>query len=263
MSWAARRRLLYLFGTLIFFVIIIGGPIAYYVTTRPATCFDSIQNQGETAPDKGGPCAVLDENYLNPATVSWERSFKVRDGWYAAVAYINNPNEEAGVRKVRYRFGLYDTNNVLVAEREGETFVMPGGVTPVYEGAIDAGNRAAVHTDFAFTERPVWERMSSRRSNVTVNNKMLTDVDTVPRLEARARNEGVQDLRDVTLIAVIFDGAGNAIATSQTIVPRLEAGKEVPIVFTWPNPFTMQPGQIDILPLLAPVPKGPVNASGN
>src|SRR3989344_828026 len=140
MSWASRRRTVYLLGIFLFFAVVLGIPTAIWLY-EPPTCFDGTQNQGETALDKGGPCVLLDERTLSPSAILWSRAFSVRTGSYNALAYIENPNRDAGVRLVAYRFGLYDEKNVLVAERDGRTFVMPGGITPVFEGAIDTGNR--------------------------------------------------------------------------------------------------------------------------
>src|SRR3989344_2514809 len=144
MSWASRRRTKYLTAVILFFIVVVGGPIAYTILSIEPTCFDGKQNQGETVPDKSGPCSILDERYITPYAVMWARSFEVRSGSYTAVAYIGNPNPEAGVALAHYRFGLYDSQNILIAERVGATFIMPGGITPVLEGGIDpAGNAFA------------------------------------------------------------------------------------------------------------------------
>ena len=254
MSWATRRRASYGFGVFLFFLITIGGPIAYWYLTIPATCHDGKQNQGETSPDHGGPCLILDESSLSPAPILWSRSFAVRDGSFNSVAYIQNSNDNAGVRKVDYRFALYDTNNVLVAERTGSTFIMPGSITPVFESGIQTGNRIAVRTYFIFTSTPVWERMQDRSRIVLINDKEILDTATAPRLTATAFNSSVVDMTNVLLIATVFDQAGNAFATSQTKIPKLHGGEKQSVTFTWPDPFTVAVGRIDIIPLVVPGP---------
>ncbi len=256
MSWATRKRASYGFGVFLFFLITIGGPIGYWYFTIPPTCSDKIQNQGETSPDHGGPCLLLDVNALSPAPVLWARSFSVRDGSFNAIAYIQNQNVYAGVKRVSYRFSLYDTLNVLVAEREGSTFIMPGGITPVLEGGIQTGNRLAVRTYFELTAKPVWERMQDRSHIVIVNDKEMVDTATAPRLTATAFNSSVKDMTNVILIATIFDQAGNAFATSQTKISKLRAGEKQAVTFTWPDPFTVTVGRIDIIPLVQPGPPG-------
>ena len=254
MSWALKRKIAYTSGTILFFVIVIGGPLAYWYFSIPATCTDGIQNQGETAVDKGGPCPLLDERYLSPHAILWSRGFRVRDGTYNAVAYIQNPNQNAGAVEVHYRFSLSDGDNVIVAPREGTTYIMPGGITPVFEGGINTGNRSVAHTYFEFIDPPVWERMANTASAITINNKEIQNTATMPRITADAKNTSVETMNDLVFTAVVFDPAGNAFAASQTALPKLLAGESQRIVFTWPDPFTIPVGHFDIIAASRPVP---------
>jgi hypothetical protein len=254
MSWAMRRRILYATGVFIFFLIVLGGPSAYYFFSIPPSCSDGQQNQGETAPDMGGPCPLADVNTLAPSSVMWARSFKVRDGSYSAASYIENPNDRAGISNINYIFSLYDAQNILIAERRGTTFVMPGGITPVYEPDIDTGQRIAVHAFFQFTSAAVWRQYSDTAKAITVTDRKISDETTVPRIEATATNTDVSPRTNVTFVAVIFDTAGNAFASSATHIDRMEVGQAQQIVFTWPSPFTLEVGRIDIIPTSAPKP---------
>ena len=249
-----RRRVLYIVGLALFFGTLIGVPLAYKYFTVPPTCSDGKQNQGETAPDRGGQCPRVDANTLAPSSILWARAFRVRDGSYTATSYIENPNDHAGVLHAPYIFRLYDQDNVLIAERAGETYVMPGGITPVLESAIGTGHRIVAHTFFQFTRPLTWEHYDDASVAITVNDRSLESADTSPRLEARADNTSVKNYLNVSFVAVIFDTAGNAFAVSATRLDRLEAGQSAPIVFAWPQPFAMQAGRIDIIPLLPPVP---------
>lgn len=252
MSWAMRRRILYVIGVLVFLATITGIPLAIILDKDP-TCFDGIQNQEETSPDHGGPCTLLDENSITPIANILARAFRVKDGTYAAVAYIENPNSGAGVEKVKYRLALYDSENVLVAERINTTPIMPGGITPVFEGGIDTGNRFAARTIFQFVEKPVWMRMKNPASAVSITRDPIIDQGTTPRLNAKAENTSVADIRDLTFVAVIFDPAGNAFAASQTALERLNTKEKRDIAFTWPSPFEVTVGRIDIFPVHTPV----------
>jgi len=251
MSWASRKRTAYLGGVFLFFAVLLGIPLALWLYEAP-TCFDGKQNQGETAIDKSGPCTILDERALQPSSVLWSRAFSVRGGLYSAVAYIENPNDGAGVRAVNYRFGLYDQNNVLIAERKGTTFIMPGGITPVFEGGIGTGNRIVARTYFEFSSSLVWERVENAASVLSISNKNSSAVESTPRLTGMVKNTSVAPILDPSFIAVIFDPAGNAFAASATTLPRLEPNEEKEVVFTWPDPFPAVVGRIDILPLLPP-----------
>jgi hypothetical protein len=184
--------------------------------------------------------------------VQWARSFSVRGGLWAAVAYIENPNENGGVREVPYRFRLYDDRNVLVAERQGATFIMPGAVTPVYEGGIETGNRSIGRTFFEFGAPLVWERMQSDAEAILVTGKTLSGERSEPRVEAFAENTSVAEIRDARFVAVIFDPTGNAIAASHTVIPIFRPGAREGIVFTWPDPLEDSVGRVDVIPLARP-----------
>ena len=256
MSWAGRRRLIYLSIVIVFFAFIIGAPVAHYILSIEATCSDGKQNQSETAPDKGGPCQILDERYITPYAVMWARSFEVRAGSYTAAAYISNPNPDAGVREAHYRFGLYDSENVLVQERTGTTFIMPGGITPVIEAAIDTGNRDVVHTYLEITDKVlVWERMSSPATNIKISNQRAEEMGVLgPRIDARAQNTSLDPVRNIEFVAVLFDPVGNAFTASGTALPVIQGDSMANIVFTWPSSFVAPIGRIDIIPLLPPTP---------
>lgn len=254
MSWASRRRTAYLIGVFVFLALIFGVPI-YSHFSKPASCSDEKQNQGETAPDKGGPCILLDERALAPASILWARSFLVRPGIYNSVAYIENPNENAGVsalRAVHYRFGMYDSRNILVAERTGSTFIMPGSITPVFGPNIETGNREITHTYFEFTEPAVWERSVNKSKAITISNRQVLSNSSESRVTATAENTLVSPISDIAFVAVVFDPGGTARAVSKTTVARLSPGEKKQITFTWPSPFGVKVGRVDIFALLSP-----------
>ncbi len=254
MSWASRRRAIYLIGVFVFLGLVFSVPILsrFY---KPASCSDGKRNQGETAPDKGGPCILLDERALAPVSPLWARSFNVRPGVYNAVAYIENANENAGVRAihaVHYRFGMYDSKNILVAERTGSTLILPGSITPIFEANINAGNREIAHTYFEFTESFVWERVNNPAKAITMSNREVSNADSEPRVVATAENTSVTPVSDASFVVVIFDPRGTAHAASMTSLSRLSPGEKQQITFTWPKPFSLPVGRVDIFPLLSP-----------
>src|SRR4051812_49144701 len=69
MSWASRRRGIYLSGVILFFVIVIGLPAAYWwISSIPPACAPgTMRPTGQTS----GPCAWLDTRYLQPLSIEW------------------------------------------------------------------------------------------------------------------------------------------------------------------------------------------------
>ncbi len=255
MSWASRRRTTYLGSIILFFALLIGIPITNYILSIEPTCFDGAQNQDETAIDQGGPCLALDPLSLSPSATLWARSFKVRDGSYTAVAYIANPNLNAGATDVHYHVALYDSDNILVAERDGTTFIMPGGgITPVLITGLETGNRVAVHTIFQITERVIaWKRMMNPAAVLKIRDQKVSDTTTVPRITARVDNTSFAPLYNIVFVAVAFDPFGNSIAASRTALLELGPNSSSDITFTWPQPFSGKVGRVDIIPLLPPL----------
>lgn len=250
-EWARRKKMYYGTGAALFLLVLFGVP-AYYALDEAPTCFDGIQNQTETAPDKGGPCQLLDERTLAPLAVLWTRSFEIRDGGYNVVAYIDNPNPGAGAYEVPYQFKLYDSKNVLITERFGKTPIIPGKVFPVFEGGIVTANRNPARAFFSFLAPPVWERMDNPSSGITVRNEILKDESVAPRLEVEVQNQNVTERRNVVLIATLFDDAGNAFASARTFAEKLGPGERTDVVFTWPFGFQIKAARVDVIPLIFP-----------
>ncbi|HUO50222.1 MAG TPA: hypothetical protein VMU25_01485, partial [Candidatus Paceibacterota bacterium] len=220
----------------------------------PLTCHDGIQNQGETSIDHGGPCLMLDENALEPSAVLWTRALKVRGGLFDAITYIDNPNQSAGVLSAPYQLDMYDSQNVLVASVTGTTFVMPGGVTPVFIGGVDTGNREAVHAQFRFTDPLQWERVIGIAQGIVISNQQVSQDASSSKVTAFVTNTSVAPIANLTFVATVFDPGGNAIATSQTALPRLNAQDKQQIFFTWPDNFSAPVGRVDIIAVVAPEP---------
>ena len=217
---------------------------------EPATCFDGTQNQTETAIDRGGPCTLLDERSLTPHAVLFSRAFPSRPGFHNAVAYIENPNANAAVPAIPYRFTLHDENGILVAEREGVAFIMPNAITPIFEGTIPTGNRAVARTFFEFRAPLVWERAESSTDDIEVSGRVVSRTDG--RVSAAVENTGVADKDNILFVAVVFNTAGNAFAASQTTVVRLSPDRKENITFSWPQGLPESVARVDILPVLKP-----------
>jgi hypothetical protein len=132
---------------------------------------------------------------------------------------------------------------------------MPGSITPIFEGAIDTGNRVVAHTYFDLTAQPVWEKLRNTASPLSLSNVEITDVSTIPRVTAQVKNTAVGDIDDITLIAIVYDPAGNAFAASQTTQSALGGGESAKLIFTWPAPFNITVGRVQVIPLSAPAPQ--------
>ena len=247
MSWASRRRSAYLSVVVIVALIII-VPIALSIFNKEPTCSDGKQNGQELGVDCGGICEKFCKIQISDPVLMWSRSFKVADGVYNSVAYIENPNFNSGVLKIPYTFKLFDDRNILIAERKGSTYISPDSVTPIFEGGISTGQRIPVKTIFEFDKFPDWYQSNDERGLLSVKDIILTGEDSSPRIDAVLSNSGVEAIKDIEVVAVAFDSKDNAVAVSSTFVDRLADRSSKNLVFTWPNKFDTKVSRIEMIP---------------
>ena len=237
---------------MVILLILIGIPLFFVLQNQPS-CFDGEQNGDEWGVDCGGVCALYCPFQITPPSVLWSRSFEVAPGVYNAIAYVDNPNFQAGTMEVSYSFKLFDERNILVAERVGKTFIAPSKTNPIFEGGIQTGERIPVRTFFELTGAPIWLRFSNQTSLLSTSQYSVRDEEFAPKLDVRLTNASpAEDVRDVEVVATAFGEDGNAIGVSRTVVDLLERDSTVPLVFTWPTPFGAPATRFEIIPRLSP-----------
>jgi hypothetical protein len=194
------------------------------------TCSDGKKNGTELGVDCGGACALVCKNMAYAPRVLWARAFQTDTGVYQAAAYVENPNPGAGAHNVRYSFQLYDDKSILIAERDGTMNIPPTTLVPVVELNITTGSRVVARTSFSFAEAPVWYRFPGFNPDLRLTGQEL--VADGSRLSASLANNSLNDEKNVSVVAVLFDANGVASGASKTTldVPRKSTK---PIVFTW------------------------------
>jgi len=234
-KWAFWRRVQYGTG---FSVVCLSFLLLIYFSAfhTPASCFDGRTNGGEAGVDCGGACARICAFAVTPPVISWAQSFRVADGQYNAVAYIENRNQSAATPELPYTFVLYEGNDVI-AERTGTTVLPPDSEYPVFEGRIAVGNRVPTRTEIMLGDATMWLPASVGRNQFRVNSRELFDVDSRPRLEAIIENRELFESKEVEVVATIFDSRGNPLTVSRTFIDNFAARSTETAVFTWPEPI--------------------------
>ena len=253
MSWASRRRTLYLGGAG-FAVIALATWVGFSFFYEVPSCEDGLQNGDEEGVDCGGSCERVCSFQAVDLVVRWQRFFAVAPGVYSALAYVENPNAGTQARSVSYTFKLYDTSGILIKTITGSTAVPQERVLPVFESGIETGERTPARVIFSFDREPTWERAGRERPRVTVSESALSGADSLPRLTATVTNSGTASVADIALVAILSGGDGNAVAASRTVVPLLRPGEARAVVFTWRAPLAAPVTSIDIIPVFPLVP---------
>lgn len=234
LGWGTRRQLLYYaVGTVVLAVLFV---FSYYAFIKvPATCFDGKQNATEHGVDCGGMCSLVCAEEANDPTVLWSRTFKTAGNFYTAAAYIKNNNPGAGAKQVPYSFQLYDEKNLLVIEERGIADLPPIPVIPIVAHNINVGNRQIVRTQFSFSSGATWNMIPASEIPVLhISEQKLQPGAT--RLDAILRNDSLDDARNITVTAVLFDGEGVARGAVKQELERVVKKSSQALVFTWPIP---------------------------
>ncbi|NTV21992.1 MAG: hypothetical protein HGB03_00265 [Candidatus Yonathbacteria bacterium] len=249
-SWSGKRRSMYLLVAVGIVIAAVSIPIFLYVN-RPETCTDGLKNQNEENVDCGGVCTAVCQTGSRSLVVDWARAFKVGDGLYDLGALIENADVETGAKEAVYHFKLYDDMNVLVAERFGKTFVLPGSKWVIFEGNINTGERTPRHAFIEFSDTIAWMRVDTSAPSVPdvgVRDQVYIEREGKPRLTATLVNRSPFPVENIEVVALLSGADDTAIGVSRTIIPRLEKYGSVELVFTWRGTFDTTPVKIDIIP---------------
>jgi hypothetical protein len=254
MTWAGKRQLMYFS---LIFLLVCGGLFAviYPRISVPPTCVDGKKNGTEGGIDCGGVCSRMCASETRDLIVVWARSFEVIPGVYHSVAYIENQNVNAGVKRVPYQFKLYDEKNIVITSREGVATILPNGHTVIFEDALQTGgNRIPKITRFEFTQKPEFWRTSTlyNEARVVEADKGIGSLESVPKAYATLKNESFIDIGKFPVYAIVYDQFDTAIGASKTFVDGLKKQSEEKVFFSWPAPFGKVAQTLEIVPVIDP-----------
>lgn len=255
MDYSTRKKL----GCLSIVAAIVLIAIGYftYVTFFKVTptCFDNKQNQNELGIDCGGICAKLCPFQAKTIVPLWSRVFHVAGDVYSAVAYVENQNVTAGVKKIDYELRVYDADNILASDPiVGSTFIGPNDKTAIFETPIKTGNRVPTVAFFKFTSSPEFITTDPKYGvpQLASENVKFTNVTAAPKLSADIVNPTLFDYADIPVVALLYDADGNLVSASQTHIDSLPQQSRETVYFTWPTKFDTAVTKIEIIPRLNP-----------
>lgn len=233
--WAFKRRLgvFITFGVLVFFVVVYIYMSFVYVAP---TCFDGEQNGAERDVDCGGVCTRMCAIDVRAPEVVWVNFFRVRDGQYNAVAYIENKNFGAATPELRYKFILEDATGII-AEREGTTILPPDNTYPIFEGRIMTGPRVPTNIRIELTPPELWLPAERAREQFTVVDRgEIKNADAAPRLKSSLKNNALVPAENVEVVTTIYDVFGTPLTSSRTFAD-FAPQSVTDVTFTWPEPI--------------------------
>ncbi len=233
--WAFLRRVIYGTGFSLVLTLMVTGLYFIYGYQAP-NCLDGFMNGVERGIDCGGGCARICSMDVSKPYVQWVKAFRVSEGVYNAVAYLENRNINAGVPNLKYTLKLFDADG-LIAERSGETPLPPNTIYPVFEGRISTGDRIPTETVIEFESESIWVEAVLNGDRYKTERRELMGADKRPVLTATLRNETLDEAQDVDVVATIFDAQGTPLTASRTKIPSFPGRTSKDVTFTWPEPI--------------------------
>ena len=244
MRWAIRRQLLY--ALLVLTVLVgLGGGGWYLFIYTPPSCTDNVLNQDEEGVDCGGVCLKLCR--APRVSALWSRAVMIAPGVYHAVALVRNPESNAATGNLPYSFTLFDSKNILIAQRDGMMRLDAAEIVPLVEPNIVTGERIPARA-FVTLGTGNWQRAERKNLPVTVISKEL-DKNAL-RLSATIENESAVPVLNLGLTALLYDENDVLVTASQTTIDQLAARERREVTFTWQVPFTPDVVRFDVIPRL-------------
>ncbi len=258
-SWSSRRRFFIVGGLLLVFLGVIAAVYFSFIYKEPS-CFDKIKNGDEQAIDCGGSCVRLCQSFYIPAKIAWGggKAEKISDGYYNVAAVVVNPNTNAAAVNVPYKFALYDSRGILIAERKGTLFIPAHRDILVFQPAIDVGQRTPTKVTFEFLSPPVWFKSHDTLEGISIVDKQYDEDQDNSSLQVTLENRSLVPYKNITTGVVLYDKEKNAIGFSRTqidvINPKGEGISNREIApFTWPVGRGGKVVSIEALPVVYPV----------
>ncbi len=227
----------------------LGGYFIYNLWTPP-TCFDGKQNQGELGVDCGGPCELLCPFQISQLQTSWTRGFRIGDGRYAVLAYIENPNRDMYTTNAHYRVLLLDKEGETVAVQHGTTFFAGEPLVPLYVGPIATGDGVPATVIFEWDTSREEARWYKRRWNHELSiqgTRVVEDVQFGAEIRTTLINGSPESVENVDIVVVVYDENENAMTASRSLVEHLDARGRRDVSFAWPRAFPQQHQRIEVV----------------
>ncbi len=251
MSWASTRRTLIL--TSIFGVIAVLLAVVLIATLyETPSCNDGKKNQDESGVDCGAACEKVCTVGTLPPVVQFVRDVPGPGGRVDVIAYVENKNGDSAARDISYTIELFGESHEVLATKTGTVDLPPSSEVPLYIQNVYAGGQSVSEVFMTFDENAnSWFRYVDTRPVVRIEDVQTTGTEREPKVTSVVKNGTAYPLKNVRVVATVFNEENNAIAASQTILGVLPAEGSAVATFTWSAPFIGTAARIDVRSVLS------------
>jgi hypothetical protein len=213
--------------------------------TKP-TCVDGIKNQNEEDVDCGGVCInkcqkIKVQELTVGETGVVESSIAGEYDFYGIVA---NPNNVYGSKSFTYQIKFKDEEGMLLAEKQGTSFILPGDKKYIIENNIKL-DRLPAGIDFFLTNSD-WVELDDlyEKPDLKIVNKSYNEINSgIGFSEAKGllQNRSPFDFAMIKIKVILFDASGKIVALNGTEMRTVKSGEDRDYRAFWPSRF---PGEV-------------------
>ncbi|MBU1292182.1 hypothetical protein KKH07_01715 [Patescibacteria group bacterium] len=247
----SKRTNKQIFIALIFLLILIGiGFLIYSSWIKPKpSCFDGIQNQEEEKIDCGGSCQPCELVNIKNIEVISVKVVSSQNNFYDLAAKIKNPNQNYGSGKVPYQFELYDSQDNLIVQYSGLTYILPNQTKYLLKIKTES-NKPVKQVKISFNKID-WEKLETYQPpQLGVQEKeyrLLSDQESgFAQVKAMLINKTNFDFDKIDIDILLFDSYNRLLAINTNELRTFLAGQERDFLSTWFNQISGQVNLIEI-----------------
>ncbi|MEN9551937.1 MAG: hypothetical protein RI935_314 [Candidatus Parcubacteria bacterium] len=250
MEWSTKRKLLYA-SSLIFFVTAVVVFSLREVIFPSPTCFDNKKNNFEVNIDCGGDCDKKCAEEVIPLTPLFSQAIPLSNGKYDIVALISNANIDNAAKLFSYTFYFYNKEGGLISTLTDSSIQPLDGKFPLFvpdvtlsEAPFKTLVTLATSTHFKVKESPLSPTLRVRDTRF--------EQDTTVRVTASVFNTKRFELRDIELIAFLYDEKDNVYGVSKTLIPFIGKEDSRKATFVFDANAKKEPTRVVVYPLFDP-----------
>lgn len=243
----SRRSKQFFYG--IFYLAILAVIIyGVYLIYKPApSCFDNIQNEGETGVDCGGPCAPCTSNLAPLQVVGQVKVLPVDSDHVSLLAQVQNSNQNFGVSSFDYQFFVYDQNNNLMASSSGNSYIYPGQSKYVAAPLVAISNIGNIGRASLDISNYSWQTADNFRIFPSqVQNQQISTTTYGIRVSGYLYNGSGLTIPSAEILAVFYGQSGLIAGVSKTQTDSIASLQSYTFTISHPliSDFNPQAAQI-------------------
>ncbi|MFZ2188263.1 MAG: hypothetical protein WAV73_01720 [Candidatus Moraniibacteriota bacterium] len=213
--------------------------------TKP-TCFDGVKNQREEDIDCGGvclkKCKKIQVKELTTGEMGVTESSIV--GEYDFYGVVVNPNSVYGSKHFTYQIKFKDETGALIAEKQGESFILPGDKKYIIENNIKLSK---FPTSILFSVAdPEWVELDElyEKPDLKVVSKTYNEISSgtgFSEAKGLLQNRSPFDFSVIKIKVILRDSENKIIALNATEMRTVKSGEDRDYRAFWLGRF---PGEV-------------------